>query len=241
MPLKIDTYEFTEIIQATPDVKIFKFKPIDSAVKIFPYKPGQFLMMYMLDENGKPTNLARAYSISSSPIQKDHLELTIKITGKFTTLLDKMKVGNRVGVTGSFGVFTYNPEKHKDTVMMAGGVGIAPFVSMVRFATAQKLENKILLFYSNRTNKDISHLEELKKLEEENPNFRTIYTVTRDEPADGIHEQGRFNETHINKYLPALEGKNFMLCGSTAMVNDFTAILHSLGVERFRITAEKFG
>ncbi|MBI4015610.1 MAG: FAD-dependent oxidoreductase [Candidatus Aenigmarchaeota archaeon] len=241
MPLKIDTYEFTEIIQATPDVKIFKFKPVIPETKIFNYKPGQFLMMYMLDSEGKPTNLARAYSISSNPIQKDHLELTIKITGKFTNMLDKMKVGDRVGVTGSFGVFTYNTEKHKDTVMMAGGVGIAPFISMVRFSTAQKLQNKIFLFYSNRTNKDISHLEELKRLEEENPNFRAIYTVTRDEPASGIHEQGRFNETHIQKYLPALEGKNFMLCGSTAMVNDFTAILQALGVEKFRITAEKFG
>ncbi len=87
----------------------------------------------------------------------------------------------------------------KPAVFVAGGIGITPFMSMIRYATKENLPHKIFLFYSNCRPEDSAYLEELKQKEKENHNFRLIATMTQMENSKlSWHgETGYINEAMI--------------------------------------------
>ncbi|MDO8340325.1 MAG: FAD-binding oxidoreductase [Candidatus Burarchaeum sp.] len=238
-------YIVKELVNEAPDVITLKLAPESGT--IFDFKPGQFVSLLIAMREGPVPFLSKPYSISSSPTNKEFLGLTIKITereGSFPKLVAKFRPGDKVTLMGPFGVFTFDPDKHKDVVMIAGGVGITPFHSMIAYATDKKLSNKLLLLFSNKTCSETIFYKDFDSFVSSNPNFKFICTATREEQVsmEGI-ETGRFDADRILSACGgSVEGKHFMLCGSTPFVEGFrNLLLVTMRVPKERVLYELFG
>ena len=97
----------------------------------------------------------------------------------FKRVLKTMSPGTEVKIEGPFGNLTLHNNLARTAVLLAGGIGITPFRSMVFHAAKEKLAHRIVLFYSNRRPEDAPFLDELQALEHENPNYKLIATMTR--------------------------------------------------------------
>jgi len=234
-PVIGEQYTITDIRQDTPVVKILKFKPVEPTD--ITYKPGQFVNLY-ISRDGEKLN-ARPYSISSSPTDNDHYELTIRIAGLFTQKVDKLKVGDIVRLKGPFGRFVID-ESAKELVLFAGGTGIAPFISMIRYIQTKKLPTKVILFYSNKTPDFIIHKQELDEMLKNNPNFKFVYTCTRETPNGWNGERGRFNADMIKRNM-TFDDPTCMACGPNEMVDLITGILKDMNVPENKIIIERWG
>lgn len=240
MAIKIARFKVIEKFNQASDVVTLRLKPIDPFD--FDFKPGQFVNLYIQKEN-QPM-LARPYSIASSPTNKEYLELTIKIieNGRFTPRVAELNVGDEVKIGGPFGKFFFlDEDKMKDVVLIGGGCGITPFISIIRYVVDKKLGIKINYFYSARTMDSILYKEELEKYAKENGNIRVVFTCTRENSPEWKGERGRINVEMIKKYIDINKPDlYFMLCGPPAMIKDLVDALKSAGVSEERILHESW-
>ena len=185
MPVKKLTGKIEKIIRETEDTKSFWIKLPEN----FDHIPGQFVNISLpsLEKKG-------AFSIGSSPTEfKDKILITVKKVGLLTGKLHDAKVGDEIIVTGPLGEFTFKNQKN-DLVFMAGGTGIVPFRCITKYVIDKKLNNKIILLYSARTEKDIIYNYEWDKIK--NKNVKIITTLTRQEWKGPM---GRINEDLIKE------------------------------------------
>lgn len=218
-------------------VVMLNLAPIEG--KPFTFKSGQFAMISLFNADGSVWK-TRPFSICSSPTDKDHLEFTIKIYGEFTHAIANLKRGDRVGVSGPYGVFVFKEEEMKSVVFLAGGIGVAPFMSMIRYATAKRLPNELTLLYSMKTGNDLVFVDELKALAEENEKLRVIFTVTENIPDAWSHERGMIDETMLNRHCSSFAGTHFLLCGPPGFMDAMKQCLAKRGVPKDRILFEAF-
>jgi len=237
---QIYRFKVKEKIYQTSDIVTLKLVPIDGF--IFDFKPGQFVNLYIQKENQQL--LARPYSIASSPLNKEYLELTIRIIegGRFTPRVAELKVGDEVKIGGPFGKFFYlDEEKMKKLVLIGGGCGITPFISMIRYVVDKNLDVQITYLYSARTMDSILYKEELERYANQNKNIKIIFTCTRESSDVWKGERGRINIEMIKKYVDLNDKDNyFMLCGPPAMISDLVAALKNAGIEENRILHESW-
>lgn len=206
---------------------------------VFDFKPGQFVML-KLYRDGKPWR-QKAYSIASSPHERDHLQFGIKVQGEFTKAIDGLSVGNTVDVLGPYGVFTLAPEM-TDVIFLAGGIGITPLLSILRFETETKSQRNLTLFYANRTKDDIAFFHELIALTEQNQNLNIIFAVDSGTKPEFPHScEGRITVAVMKEYCPTFDGRHFFLCGPPPFMNAMLVCLTEQGVPRERIKMERFG
>ena len=160
-----------KVKQETHDVKTFRFE----IPKEFTFLPGQFVMVEIgIDGNSD----VRPFSISSSPTRKGFIEVTKKIGGSdFSKRLNKMDDSYSARVKGPYGMFVLD-ESH-DAILLAGGIGVTPFRCFMEYATDKDLDNKITLFYSNKTPEDVAFAAEFEELKRKNKNIKIISTITR--------------------------------------------------------------
>lgn len=206
---------------------------------VFEFKPGQFVML-KLYRDGKPWR-QKAYSIASTPLERDHLQFGIKVQGEFTKAIDGLAVGDAVDVLGPYGVFTPT-DAMTDIVFLAGGIGITPFLSILRYETERKSGRKLTLFYANRTKDDIAFYGDLVALAEQNPNLRILFAVDQGPKPEFPHSaEGRITVEVMKEYCPTFDGRHFFLCGPPPFMDAMLACLTEQGVPRERIKMEKFG
>lgn len=235
---QVQQYKITAKIKDARNVVIWRTAPVQGS--IFDFQPGQFAMIHLFDNNGA-TWLKKPYSIASSPLNKEYLEFGIKIQGEFTRKMHKtLKINDVIGVDGPYGIFTFNPKIHQNTIMFAGGIGITPFISMIRFATESDASAKILLYYCNQTEKDIAYKSALDKLIAQNPNFQIIYSVDTCANNQWIGEIGLICKEKIKKYIANYQDKYVFLCGPGPFMNAVESILQSCKVPNDRIKKEVF-
>lgn len=231
LPLKsrrtiaLDTMEFT----------------LDLEGQEFPFKAGQhadFILNEPLytDEEGNK----RIFSYVTSPGSSE-LSIATRLTGSaFKRSLAEMPLGTPVVVSNNRGQMTLHRDAAKPAVFLAGGIGITPFMSMIRYATEEQLSHTIYLFYSNRAKESTAYLSELEELAKRNPNFHFIPTLTADLPADWSYESGKVTAEMIKKYVADPENAFFSMAGPPAMVEAMTAILDELDVPDEYRKAEDF-
>ncbi len=231
------------IFDEAKDVKTFRLE----SPKDWYFLPGQFVMIWFRDKFGKEN---RAYSISSSPlsaINNGFFDLTIKLYGKFTHHLWTLKHGDIIEVGGPYGKFVLDIDSNAPYVGIAGGVGITPIMSMIRFLIETNSKRKILLFYSNRLPDEITFKEELDRYNKELDNFKVIYTLTR-LPKEMKHLwnglTGRFNaeifKREIEEFIGKEEEPEFYICGTIQMIMSFNQMLVDMGFSEEKIKYEKF-
>ena len=219
----------------TKDVITLKFKPVEG--EIFDFKPGQFSLFSFLDNRAE--RKIRAYTISSLPSEK-FLSITVKKAGVFSSCLYNMKIGEKIEIGSSHGNF-YPKKSMKNLVFLSAGIGIAPFYSVIKDFYEQKSNQKITLFYSNRTKKEIVFFKELNKIAKNWPNLKIIYLITIEEIKDKcISECCRIDIEILKKYLKNLKEKYYFICGPREFVSDRYQELKNCGVIEKFIKIESF-
>ncbi len=232
-----DWLKIVKVVQETPDTKTIRINLNKPASFI----PGQFVMLGLnLDENGEKKLIKRAYSIASSPVSKNYIELTFNIypKGQLSPHLYRLKKGDEVYVEGPYGKFNFK-EETKEAVFLAAGAGVTPLMSMIRYVADKKLNIKCTLLYSVKKPENIIYKKELERLEK-NKAAKIFVTVTRPEGTGWKGRTGRINSDMIKELVPSLNNSIFYTCGSPEMVEDMIKILHGLGVDKDRINREQW-
>jgi ferredoxin-NADP reductase len=204
------------------------------------FQTGQFITLFWPDT----PEYKRAYSLSSSALDRGCYEVTVKRDGKMgTRLVDWAKPGDKLSVIPPVGRFLPVLEPDKHLICIAGGSGVTPFRAFVREATQRKLKTRITILYSVRTTKDIIFNEEFRRLEKENPHFKFHVTCTRLEPDDPWQgRRGRITSAWIKEHIDDLSNTVFYACGPNALVEATeTLVREELKVPKEQMRVEKWG
>ena len=222
----------------TAAVKTFRLRHPSEAAIPFRFLPGQFLTI-TLDQGAEV--LQRCYTIASSPSESGFCEITVKREGAASSLLhDLLVAGSRLSVTGPLGRFTFDEDKADEIVLIAGGVGITPLMSKIRYLTSRSWKGRIDLIYSVKTSGDIIFRDELLALQRTFPALKVHLTATApDENWRGA--RGRLSGQFIRNAVPDIATRTVHICGPAAMAASVQQMLHQLGVEPSQIEVEAFG
>ena len=198
----------------------------------FTFYPGQYLDIELPIKNRDKRGRVRAYTIASSPTE-DFLMITTKIgISDFKKHLQHIKAGDSVAVTHPAGTFTLDEDE--GAVMLAGGIGITPFRSMIKYLLDQKLTTPITLIYSN-SDDNFLFKDELDKWQTDLPNLSLHYVNTKND--------GRINKDKLQQILnhgSLIKDPIFYLAGSWSFVDDMEGILLDLGVYEVNIRYDRF-
>ncbi len=230
-------------INLTPELMILHVKP-DGGVPSF--IPGQYVALGLMGaapryvgagEEVEPLAedkiIKRAYSIGTSPEQRDYFEFYIAVvpTGSLTSRLAAIKEGDRLfcqpKVTGTFTLDSV-PADH-NLVLVSTGTGIAPFMSMIRTPSTWTPGRKITVVHGVRHPEDFAYSEELQSFEANNSSFQYLPIASRAaESWEG--RKGRvqrlFESGEIN-LNPLLD--HVFLCGNPAMIEELEVSLTTFG------------
>ncbi len=229
------------IFQETPDVKTFRLmNPLGGPLP-FTYLPGQFITVALAPDN-QPVK--RSYTIASSPTQHDYVEITVKhenegIVSGF--LHNHVKEGDLLDFSGPSGFFTFTGRECKCILLIGGGVGITPLMSVLRYLTDRSWPGDIFLLYCIKTPCDIIFREELDYLQRRNPNLRVVITVSRPEGTDWKGPIGRITKELIVQTVPDVASRYVHICGPVPMMEVAKKMLIELGVPSGRMKTEAFG
>jgi len=209
----------------------------------FDFTPGQFTNLTLLNpaETDNEGN-TRTFSIASPPFENQLMFATRMRDTAFKRSLMEVPLGTEVQLDSPMGSFTLHKNPAKPAVFLAGGIGITPFLSILRQADHDRLSHKLNLFYSNRRPEDAAFLELLQSLENTNPNFRSICTMTGMSlsQAKWEGEIGWINKEILSKYVGDLHGPIYYIAGPPVMVSAMRETLVASGVDEDDVRAEEF-
>ena len=217
----------------------FRFaKPAD-----FQFRPGQSMDLTLLNppETDAEGN-SRAFSVASAPFDNDLMIATRMRDTAFKRVLRKASPGLQVKIDGPGGSFVLHRKSEKPAVFLAGGIGITPFLSIIRQAGHDQSPHHMYLFYSNRRPEDAAFLDLLSEATKQNPNFHLIATMTETDKShrEWRGETGFINKDMLTKHLPSLQGPIYYLAGPPAMVAAMRSMLIEAGMDEDDIRTEEF-
>ena len=231
----------SEIRQETPEIKSFRFALGPN--KPFVFLPGQFVIISAEVWNPKRNRMGpanRAFSLSSSPTEEDYIEIAAKRYegGRITPWLhDTVKVGDLINVKGPEGRFVFEEGRTDEIILIAGGIGIAPYRGMIRYILDKGLPVTVKLLYSARTPVDFAFAAELQAFERQHPNLHCTNTITRPGRLAWSGRVGRFDEAFLRVHLGPPNAL-YYLCGPVTMIKEHSQILKGLGVPETSIRIE---
>jgi predicted ferric reductase len=232
--LKENLYEVVKTESVTPNVNTVFIKPFK---KKLTYKPGQFVFIRFYSEN--LPNEEHPFTISSSPTE-NAITFSIKDSGDFTRLIGELKPKDKAVIEGPFGVFS-NYKMRGPFIFIAGGIGITPFRSMLKYMKDSGGTQDTVLLYANRTFDDIAFYNELEELGRED--WFTVSHILSHEQRDGFAHGYITNEFIKEKAGTVSENftrGEFFICGPPGMMKIIQAQLIKLGVNPKNIHTEKF-
>lgn len=209
----------------------------------FMYQPGQYAAISFYHK-GRPTP-ARCFSIVSSPTEQGKLQFSMRTKGHFTKAVAQLKPGKLVKVRGPYGGFVLDiATSNDDVVFLAGGIGITPFMSMVSYTASIQAPTKITMFYSCQTQDDVPFLNELRDLQQQNPNLRVIFVIgngATDKLAGLSVVSGHLTPEVIDTILNrSYDNRTFYVCGSPPYMDAMAKTLRLKGVSKGDIVTEAF-
>lgn len=225
------TYRVERVIQETPNIWTVQFKP-----HLTHFEPGQFMILRLI-LNGAVSE-PHPFTIASSPTQ-DTLAVSIKSAGDFTAKISQVKPGDYAYIDAPYGRFSFlNFPKAEKSVFIAGGIGITPFISMLRYMRDKGINNDVLLLWGNRNPQDIAFRGEMDQLGKQLSRLQVVHVLSESAGWDG--ETGFITAGLIQKYGGDLKEKEFFLCGPPIMMKLVLRELKTLNVPQTRIHFERF-
>jgi len=224
-----------QIIEYSGSVRKFILKP---AKRSFDFKAGQFLHLAM-DAYDPSFNWpeSRVFSIANSPSRKDTIELLVSRKGKFTgQMFEQLKTGDEVWLKLPYGIFNFDESMEKDSVLIAGGTGISPYISFLQYAIDMNLNPAISLNYGVN-NPDLIIINELiKEAKQKLPNFNyQLYIEKPDRNIDLEFKTGILDVHQIINHSLQLNDPVFYLSGPPAMIENFEQALKNAGIKQKNI------
>tara|TARA_R110002073_G_scaffold149534_11_gene303304 strand:- start:4482 stop:6467 length:1986 start_codon:yes stop_codon:yes gene_type:complete len=238
---KLCRLRVAKIIEETEDVKTFRLVACHGGGIPFSYLPGQFLTL-ALPVAEKP--IKRSYTISSSPTQGYFCEVTIKREDKGAGsryLHDQVKVGDTLEVKAPSGKFVFSGKESDDIVLISGGVGITPMMSITRALTDMAWPGEIHFIAACRDPKHFIFEAEIKRLQEQFDNLHVHVAMSRIKENVNGYTSGRLNKEMLAEWVPDIASKRIHICGAPAMMEATKAMLAELEVPAESIHTENFG
>ncbi len=228
--LRKNPYRVTEVRQEAKDIWSLFFEGEKIA-----YNPGQFMFIQLL--RGGRLSSPHPFTISSAPTQ-NKLSITPRELGDFTATIKDTRPGDIAFIDAPYGVFSFTGYDTGELVFIAGGIGITPFISMLRYLRDKQLDKKITLFWTNRSEDSFCFRDELNLMEEEMLGFEAVMFISGGSKSPGSDQ--RLNGSIIKKHLGSLDGKDFFICGPPSMTRAITDELKGLGLPAAKIHVELF-
>jgi len=235
---------YTTTLQAKEDVAsgtmAFHFRRPDG----FDFKAGQAIDLVLSPKSGSPVEASErhTFSIVSAPFQDELVIATRMRDSSFKRALAALQIGAQAAIEGPFGSLVLHNDPARAAVFIAGGIGITPFVSILRQATADRLPRQIVLLYSNRRPEDSAFLAELARLHTTNPNFRLVATMTQ---VSGSRQRwdgktGVITEALLKSTVGDLPRPVFYVVGPPGMVQAMRETLIRVGFDEDDVRSEEF-
>ena len=243
------------VFEETHDTRTFRLTSPSSTDLPFVFQAGQYLTV-TLSIDGR--DVRRSYTISSSPACRAYCEITVKReeTGTGSRHLhDRLREGDLLQIAAPAGRFVFDPGTHAGVVLIGGGVGVTPMMSLLRSLTDRSWPGTIFFVQIAKTSSDLIFAEELRFLAARFPNLRLLLRLTREPaPAAAVDEpttlqpdgpgvavaRGRLTGEAIRNFVPQLQELRVYLCGPDAMMAATRTLLEGLDVPEANILTETF-
>jgi ferredoxin-NADP reductase len=209
----------------------------------FTFKAGQYVSLTQVDPpETDAKGGTRTFSIASAPEEAEVMITTRMRDSAFKRCLKTMRLGTKLAMEAPLGDLVLHDDPARAAVFLAGGIGVTPFRSIVVSAARAKLPRWLFLFYSNHRPEDAPFLDELGKLEEMNPNYKFIGTMTKiDESSRPWRgETGRVSKEMLLRYVSDLTRAIYYVAGPPAMVFAAQEMLTEAGASTENIRTEEF-
>lgn len=234
-----ETLRCIQIRQETHDVKTFVLAA--DAPRSFRYLPGQFITLE-LEINGQKIN--RCYTLSSTPTRPDTVSITVKrVPGGAVSnwLHDHLRVGMALGVMGPSGHFTCFPTTARQYLLMSGGSGITPLMSMARALHDLGSDADVVFVHCARTPADVLFAEELALMARNMPNFRVAIVCEQHTPGSSYAGHlGRMDAARLAHIAPDFMQRAVYTCGPAPFMGAVRTLLERTGFDMARYSQESF-
>ncbi len=223
--LKKRHFYYIESISNKNNISIIKLRPKD---KKLIYSPGQFIFIKVIDK--QVTKEQHPFTISSSPLE-DCLELSIKNLGDYTSKIPNISINSEVQLEEPYGIFGEFNDNVKQ-VWVSGGIGVTPFLSMIKTLALSKKEFKSIdFYYCVKNESEAIFLDLLNKLTKDLKNFKIITWYSEMQGAISINSI----ESNIS-----FKDSEFRICGPVPMMKSLSNQLRKKGTKKSKIFFEDF-
>jgi predicted ferric reductase len=229
-------FTVSAIEPAGEDAVCLEFVPNTKHMPV--YMPGQFgFLTFFSCHISKEEH---PFSITSAPTRTSRLEIIVRTTGDWTHQLKNIQPGDRVLMSGPFGLFScLHLAEKKEIIMIAGGIGITPMLSMLRYMADHNDQRKITLIWSNQTRKHIIFPNEFLNLEAQLRGLRIFHVLTRNPEFSG--EKGRLDRPKLKRLISDCSiSSAIFVCGPDQMMKEIYTCMVSLGFSKRMIFMERF-
>lgn len=205
--------------------------------------PGQFVQLRIPEYELTDEPVYRAYSVASNPSDTKHVELEIRLVpnGIATTYVHNyMQEGDEVIFNGPYGDF-FLRETEREIICIAGGSGMAPIKSILLSMAENGSNRRTRYFFGARSKKDLFLVEEMRRLEEELPNFEFIPALSNPEEDDQWEGETGLITDVVARHMESGDNTEAYLCGSPGMIDACIKVLSDKGIPDELIYYDKFG
>lgn len=235
----------SKIEKTTADSIAVSFQIPESIKDVFKYKQGQYLAFRKFFDGGE---VRRSYSLCSSPVTDNELQVDIKIVegGLFSTWANKeLKVGDVLESMAPVGNFhtELSADQKKKYVLVGAGSGITPLLSIIKTTLAVELDSEVVLIYGNKNEDSIIFNAELNTLKEQYGNrFTRIDILSRVEGRDELLSNRIDGDKFeaLNSVYNLINANEYLLCGPLTMINEVSDLLENKGIDKSNIHFELF-
>ncbi len=221
------------VFEETADIRTFRLARPEG----FDFTAGQFLPIRVRTDG---RDHVRCYSISSAPETTGYLEISVKRQGLVSDLLHAtLRPGTLVAAKVPAGSFVYPSGDDRPLLLVAGGIGITPVLSMLRHAVSADPTRRAVLLYSVRTEADFAFRDDLSVLASRHPQVKVVLAASRGAASPDVYP-GRIDESLIQTTVADLPHAVALMCGPQPMIDGLRTTLTSLGMPADQVRSELF-
>ena len=208
----------------------------------FNYQSGQFIEVNIPQQHPDDRGQKRWFTLSSSPTENS-IDITTRKLLKHSSFKDylfRLKRNDEISINGPSGSFIL-PDNSQKLVWIAGGIGITPFRSQIKYLTDSKIfDYSITLFHGNKSLEDNICRDLMTNYHHKNPNFKYIEVLSENIPKHWTGESGYIDKKIIQKYVDDLQSRHYYISGPEPMVDAVKIKLSSIAIDDNHIHQDWF-